>query len=328
MTIPAYPERVSLLLEPVTRDWDFPRPALGIAVLVEHAEATGLPARVALAGTGLTAAVLAGTGSEVTAAQELRVVRNLVRHGNASARSGAVLGRRYRLRSFGIAGYALVSSRTLLDAMNFALRYLDLTFTFSIPHARVEGDDVVIEAYDDTLPADVREFLVLRDLAAVEAVLRELFLGSLPTAFDGTACRVTFPASYLHEELPQANPAAWALAEGVCADLASRRRDSSGLAQQVRILLAQRLAHDPSIGGVATALAIGERTLRRRLAADGTSFQELLDEVRISVAGQLLATGSLGVRQVAQRLGYAESASFIHAHRRWHGVTPGRAARA
>jgi AraC-like DNA-binding protein len=312
------------LLEPVTRDWDFPRPVAGVAVLVEHAESAGLRPDVALAGTGLTLPVLADAEREVTAEQELRVVRNLLRHGNATARSGVVLGRRYRLSTFGIAGYALVSSRTLLDAMNFGLRYLDLTFTFSIPHARVEGDRVVVEAYDDTLPADVRHFLVARDLAAVEAVMRELFLGALPTRYDDAAGRLTFPASYLHQELPRASPATRALAEAMCADLASRRRDSSGLAQQVRILLAQRLAFDPSIGGVAAALAVGERTLRRRLAEEGHTFQALLDEVRISLAGRLLGTGSLTVAQVAHRLGYAESASFIHAHRRWHGTTPAR----
>jgi AraC-like DNA-binding protein len=318
---------MGVLVDPVVRDWDFSRPVAGIAILVEHARATGLPARTALAGTGLTSAVLADPTREVTAAQELRVVRNLLRHGKATARSGAVLGRRYRLASFGIAGYALVSSRTLLDAMNFGLRYLDLTFTFSIPHARVEQDQVTIEAYDEALPADVRAFLVLRDLAAVEAVMRELSLGALPTTFDAASERITFPAAYLDEELPHANPAARALAESVCADLASKRRDS-GLAQQVRILLAQRLAFDPSMRGVADALAVGERTLRRRLAAEGTSYQSLLDEVRVSLARQLLATGNLSVGQVADRLGYSESAAFIHAHQRWHGTSPARTARA
>jgi len=328
LTIPAYGGAVTELLEPVIRDWDFARPVAGIALLVEHAVATGLSAERVLAGTGLAPAVLGEPEREVTAEQELRVVRNLLRDGNAAARSGAVLGRRYRLSTFGIAGYAMVSSRTLLDAMNFGLRHLDLTFTFSIPHARVEGDDVVVEAHDDALPADVRRFLVARDLSAVEAVLRELFLGALPTRYDDAAGRLAFPASYLEAELPKANPAALALAEAMSADLATRRRESSRLPQQVRILLAQRLSFDASAAGVAAALALGERTLRRRLAADHTSFQRLLDEVRISLAERMLGTGSLTVAQVAHRLGYAEPASFIHAHRRWHGVTPSRRLRA
>lgn len=322
MTIPAYDDRVTVLLEPAIRDWDFPRLVTGIAVLAEHAEAHGLRARTVLAGTGLSVRDLADPDREVTATQELRVVRNLLRHGTGPARSGVVLGRRYRLETFGIAGYALLSSRTLVDAMNFALRFMDLTFTFSIPHARIEGDQVVIEAEDATLPVDVRAFLVARDLAAVEAVLRELFLGALPTAYDVPAGRLTFPAEYLTAPLPQANPATRALSEALCADLADRRRGESPLVQQVRILLAQRLAFDPSCAGVADALALAERTLRRRLAADGTSFQRVLDEVRIELAARLLGTGSLSVEQVAHRLGYAESASFVHAHRRWHGVTP------
>jgi AraC-like DNA-binding protein len=317
---------VPLLLEPTVRDWDFPRHVRGIAVLVEHATAHGLPARTALAGSGLRAADLGHDDLEVTAAQELRVVRNVLRHGSRTARSGVVLGRRYRVETFGIAGYALASSRTLLDAMNFAIRFMDLTFTFSIPHAHIEDDTVVIETYADTLPADVRDFLVARDLAAVEAVLRELFLDSLPTAYDAARARVTLPAAYLSAELPRANPAVQALAAELCADLAERRRDRSPLAQQVRVLLTQRIRFDPSAGGVAAALGISERTLRRRLAAEGTGFQALLDQVRISLASRLLGTGSLTVDEVAARLGYAESASFIHAHRRWLGTTPGRAA--
>ncbi len=314
------------LLDPVTRDWSFPRHVTGIAVLVEHAVASGMPARTALTGTGLSVRDLNDADREVTAEQELRVVRNLLRSGGAAARSGVALGRRYRVSTFGITGYALVSSRTLLDAMNFALRFMDLTFTFSIPYARLEdtaeGQQVVIETYAETLPPDVREFLVRRDLGAVEAVLRELFLGDLPTSYDVAGGRVTFPASYLAAALPHASPAASALASELCADLAARRRDTSPLAQQVRVLLAQRIAFDPSCAGVARALAVGERTLRRRLAAAGTSYQALLDEVRIALSARLLATGSLSVTEVAHRLGYAEAASFIHAHRRWHGSTP------
>lgn len=312
---------MTLLERPVIRSWDFPRQVRGVGVLVEHAEATGMAARVALAGTGLSVRDLADPDGVVTAAQELRVVRNLL-GGAGQTRSAVALGRRYRVETFGIAGYALVSSRTLLDAMNFALRFLDLTFTFSIPHARIQGADVVIEAYDDALPADVREFLVRRDLAAIEAVLRELFLGDLPTVFGGESTAVRFPAAYLDARLPHASSAARVLAEELCADLASRRRDESGLSQQVRILLAQRLAFDPSTSGVASALALGERTLRRQLAADGTSFQRLLDEVRTSLASKLLGSGALSVGEVALRLGYAEAASFIHAYRRWHGRTP------
>jgi AraC-like DNA-binding protein len=307
------------LPEPVTRDWDFARGVAGVAVLVEYATEQGLAARTALAGTGLAAADLEDPDREVTAAQELRVVRNLIRSGHAD---GAAVGRKYHLSAFGILGYALLSSRTLLEAMNVALRFLDLTYIFVIPQVRLEGDQVTVVLDAETLPADVREFLVRRDLAAIDTMIAEVVAGTLPTRVSVERRTLSFPADHLERRLPQANPSTQALCAQLCADLASRRRDGSGLAQQVRVLLAQRLAFDPSLSGVAAGLGVSERTMRRRLAAEGTSFQALLDQVRSALARQLLDSGALSVEEVAHRLGYAEASSFIQAHRRWHGTTP------
>jgi len=307
------------LPEPVTRDWDFARGVAGVAVLVEYAAEQGVPARTVLAGTDLGVADLEDADREVTAAQELRVVRNLIRSGHGD---GMAVGRKYHLSAFGIFGYALLSSRTLLDAMDVALKFLDLTYIFVIPQVRLAEGQVLIELDDQALPVDVRDFLAERDVSAIETMLAEVLAGPLPTRLSADRRTLSFPAELLERRLPQANPSTQALCEQLCADLASRRRDGSGLAQQVRILLAQRLAFDPSLAGTADALGMSGRTLRRRLAADSTSFQVLLDQVRSSLARQLLDSGALSVEEVAHRLGYAEASSFIQAHRRWHGSTP------
>ncbi|MFL6107170.1 MAG: AraC family transcriptional regulator ligand-binding domain-containing protein [Marmoricola sp.] len=307
------------LPEPVIRDWDFARGVAGVAVLVEYAAEQGVPARTVLAGTDLSVADLDEADREVTAAQELRVVRNLISSGHAD---GAAVGRRYHLSAFGILGYALLSSRTLLDAMTVALRFLDLTYIFAIPRVRLAGGRVLIELDDQALPADVRGFLGDRDASAIETMLAEVVAGPPPTHLSADRRTLSFPAQLLERRLPQANPSTQALCEQLCSDLASRRRDGGGLAQQVRVLLAQRLAFDPSMAGVAVGLGLSDRTLRRRLAAEGTSFQALLDQVRSSFARRLLDSGALGVEEVAHRLGYAEASSFIQAHRRWHGSTP------
>lgn len=73
---------------------------------------------------------------------------------------------------------------------------------------------------------------------------------------------------------------------------------------------------------VAARLGLSTRTLRRRLAAEGVTYKTLVDEVRASLAVELLSSAGLSVEDTAIRLGYAESASFIHAYRRWKGVTP------
>ncbi|MDQ8037618.1 MAG: helix-turn-helix domain-containing protein, partial [Pedobacter sp.] len=67
---------------------------------------------------------------------------------------------------------------------------------------------------------------------------------------------------------------------------------------------------------------IPERSLRRQLSQQGHSFRALLDEVKQQKAEALLQDRRLSVEAIAQQLGYAESAAFIHAFQRWTGSTP------
>lgn len=323
-----------VLEEPAARDWDFPRAVAGTALLVSYADSHGLPARGALAGTGLGPADLADPEREVTAAQELRVVRNLIGHlgdlddpgdGGPAGRAGAEVGATYHVSTFGIFGYALLSSRTLLDAMNVALRYLDLTYTFALPRADLVDGRVQITVDGSVLPVDVRRFLVERDAWAVRTVLGELVPGGVPVSLEvyGDRALLAFDAVHLDRPLPLANPQTVALCEALCRDVVARRRERTGTAQQVRVLVTQRLAAGAPMASVAADLAMAERTLRRRLADEGTSYRALVEEVRSSLALELLG-GRLGlsVEDVALRLGYAEASSFIHAFKRWHGRTP------
>lgn len=302
--------------------WEFPRSTAGMGVLVEHAVSVGVRPAAVLARTGVSTGDLADPEHEVTAVQELQAVRNLLRA--APGTTGEDVGRRYHLSTFGILGYALLSSSTLLEVISLALRFNDLTFLFGRLDVHVDSDRVVGRLDGDTLPADVRGFLLDRDLTAIDAVLQELVEGGVPTTLDLVRHELAVPSHYLDAAPHQANAATLALCERLCADVASRRRARGATAQQVRVLLTQRLSHDPTMAGIAGALGWSERTLRRRLSAEGTTFQELLDEVRSSLAVRLLRSASLSVEETAQALGYAEASTFIQAFRRWHGTTPAR----
>jgi AraC-like DNA-binding protein len=73
----------------------------------------------------------------------------------------------------------------------------------------------------------------------------------------------------------------------------------------------------------ARALAVSRRTLSRRLADEGTSFRDILDEVRREFACALLQDRSLSIADVAFFLDYSEPAAFNRSFRRWTGHTPG-----
>lgn len=330
---------------PATRTWDFPRRVGSIALLVAAGADEGVPVATLLRGSGLGTPDLEDHQREVTAQQELRVVRNLVTA--APHLSGARVGVRYHVSTFGPLGFALLSSPTMGAAANLAFRFLDLSFTFCVFSARIEGDVAVVALDDRDLPADVGRFLVERDLSAIWTVLREIAGGSprlssvdLPypaadveehrAAFGvrprwdapGGRAELRIDAAWMGHPLPQANPHALALAEALCRDLVATRRSRTGVVEQVRILVAQRLGDGAPMGEVATALGLSERSLRRRLAEAGTSYRAVLGEVRRGVAEDLLGDRGLKVDDIARQLGYAEATSFGAAYRRWTGRSP------
>lgn len=75
----------------------------------------------------------------------------------------------------------------------------------------------------------------------------------------------------------------------------------------------------------ASLLAMGERTLQRRIKSEHQSFRGLLHESRRQLANQLLVLPQLSADQLAARLGYQQSAQFYRAYRSWFGESPGRA---
>ncbi|WP_234891465.1 helix-turn-helix transcriptional regulator [Agrobacterium vitis] len=68
---------------------------------------------------------------------------------------------------------------------------------------------------------------------------------------------------------------------------------------------------------------MSERTLRRRLAESGVSFQSLLDDLRKNRTLELLGNRNMSVEQIAFAVGFSDPHNFRRAFRRWTGTTPG-----
>lgn len=305
---------------PAAADWEFPRAVAGVALLVEYAAARGADRASVLAGTGLRLADLAVPEGEVTAAQELRVVRTLQR---LFPGAGADVGATYRAESFGVFGFGLLASRTVLDAMELALRFIDLSHTFAIPSAELVGDRVVVTVDGRRLPRDVRAFLVARDATAIDTVLARLVPGGVGARLllGEDVATLDLAVTELDRPLPTRGSAE--VAEALCRDVVAPRRSRAGVVGDVRVLITQQLPAGAPMGAVAAELGLTERTLRRRLTDEGTSYREILDEVRSAIARSLLGgRATIPVADVAARLGYADAAALTHAFRRWTGTSP------
>lgn len=98
--------------------------------------------------------------------------------------------------------------------------------------------------------------------------------------------------------------------------------DESTSARVKRALLASLARGEPTASAIARELGLSERTLQRRLRAEGTWFRGILDAVRGELATALLREPGIGIAEIAFFLGYSEPAAFHRSFRRWTGGTP------
>jgi AraC-like DNA-binding protein len=103
----------------------------------------------------------------------------------------------------------------------------------------------------------------------------------------------------------------------------ARLPDRTGLAREVQRALTKQVAGgDTRIATLARQLAMSCRTLQRRLASEGVSYQQLLEDTRKHAASRYIAESTLGIGEIAYLVGYSEPAAFHRAFKRWFGVTP------
>jgi AraC-like DNA-binding protein len=317
-----------------------------VALLCALAAEYGMPPARSLGGTGIDEAALRDPAAEITAAQEARLIATLASELPETA--GLAAGVRYRLTTYGIWGFALLSSRTIRESHEVAMRFLDLSYALTRISAQIADAELAIFFDDLVLPEPVRRFVLLRDTSAAVQIWRET-LGrdvvplrvalrlpapadtgpyeaafGLRPEFEAPRSVVAFEERLLDQPLPQAAPLTAASCEAQCRELLERRHARHGISGRVRDVLLREPRHIPGQEKVAAALHVSVRTLRRHLDEEGTSFRSLVEQTRELLAEELLVTAGMSVEQVAERLGYSESSSFVHAFRRWKGLSPGR----
>ena len=148
------------------------------------------------------------------------------------------------------------------------------------------------------------------------------FFGA-PLRFNAEQNALVFPAAWLEEPLPEANPD---LHQLLLEEI--RRRDAqsgTGFSTQVKGLLQVGLiTGEHSVVEVAGMLAMHRQTLNRRLRAEGTTFEILLAQTRYDAARQLLANTDMPISQIARILGYADVTALSRAFRRWSSIPPAK----
>lgn len=261
----------------------------------------------------------------------------LARH-VADASQGLALGQCYRVTDYGPVSLAMLCAQDLGQAVQVVAAHL-MEFNSHIARfdiTRQAGETMVevqfradVQACESVLRfhANVMAAATLRlvaDLVGERRCLHHLVLPlqppspaleaffRVPVALQGAGVRFHFEGDLLEWPIPTANAATFEAALRACGSQLGARLEQAlgGTAQRVAQLLGSCPHALPDMRAAAEHLHVCERTLRRRLAAEGTTYRALLDDAQWQRARVLLAKPGATVPYVAGQLGIANPATL------------------
>ena len=175
-------------------------------------------------------------------------------------------------------------------------------------------------------------FLMGRDLSPVSVELLrperpdrsrfETFFGCEVT-YGADRYALAFPRDVTDAVLPSGCDEVARTADHVVGAYLERVDPGAEITGQVRHVVAALLGDgEVTSAAVAARLALSSRTMQRRLHDEGTTFRDVVADVRMALARQAIATGDAPVRLLADRLGFSDATAFRRAFKRSTGMTP------
>jgi AraC-like DNA-binding protein len=264
---------------------------------------------------------------------------------------GLMLGLRQSLESLGPVGVVMRHADTLGEALSVFAALQNSNSTGAVVYLMQADRDVILGygIYDGSAPISPQLYdlamavgcRLLTELTQGAVVPEEIHLshsgsrdptfysrlGRFPVLTGQIQTGLLLPPASLAFPLPEANrelhKASLTRVKALMGD------GSNDTAMQVRhVLRPLLLSGHGGMDAVAARLGIHARTLRRRLVAEGTTFDAIKDEVRFAAARELLLLSALGIDDIAATLDYGSGSAFVHAFRRWCGISPGQWRRA
>ncbi|MUZ75577.1 helix-turn-helix domain-containing protein [Agrobacterium vitis] len=321
-------------------------PAFLIRSLVMTLTDFGLDASRLTAGLGIPMEDLADPACRVSFRQGREAILRAMKMTRGKA-LGLETGIREKITSVGLVGYVMITAATVGDAVKLGLDLQKDTGSMLEFDTRESPEGVVVTAASRFHDPDIYVFLVEEAFASFMGVAHGLVgEGFKPVRVDFAypapahteayqrvfGCPIRFgqlenafiyDAAWYKQPLLTSDPLSHRQLLEFMAYNRARSREAAEIIESVERVLRQKLHSRTHISKVARALGMSERTLRRRLAESGVSFQSLLDDLRKNRTLELLGNRNMSVEQIAFAVGFSDPHNFRRAFRRWTGTTPG-----
>jgi AraC-like DNA-binding protein len=258
------------------------------------------------------------------------------------------LGQQLGIASYDSFGFALMSCASLRETVQLLLRYGQVLFKPSWTAYEHEGG-LVLRANLTRGTAAQQQLVAELSFSNLTTLGRTLYGNQVegaegveiqlsysrpshsasyksafhvPVRFDCEHSQLFIPVQVLDTPVRTANRAEHVVFHQQCEEMLRGLNRVEKTTAAVRQLLIQSAGEFLDIAQVAEGLHVSERTLRRRLEAESTSFRSTFEEIRDLLAREYLAETELTVAEIAHLLDYAETVNFRRAFVRWNGVPP------
>jgi AraC-like DNA-binding protein len=319
-----------------------------IATILDALAAEGVSPEDALAGVHISKSATSSPAMRVSLNQVLECYRNALQlsHDPHFAHHA---GLSFHVSTYGMYGFAILSSMNFRQTMYFAVKYHQLAtplveisfkeergygiWTLTpVPHPRIDGSlykfivelqfGIILSLHRDVMGQSfvARELHCTYGSPTSASNYREIF--GCPVLFSQPENRVLFDSTWLDGTPKLGNEITYAIILELCNDLMEEFELRVGLAGKVREILLANLMRPTSFDNIAKRLEMSTRTLRRKLHEENTSFRKLIGELRMDMAVKYLRDTDLTVEDIAQVLGFRDATNFRHVFRRWTKVAP------
>lgn len=254
-------------------------------------------------------------------------------------------GQTVKPKHLGVLGYVVQHCRTLAEAQVRLERYSRLIYDGNVMEFELDETETIISwgVQQGHHGADVDEFLLTVLVAYGRSIVTEhlnpsrvelinpkpaklqpyhQFFGCTPT-FEADTTRIGLKTSQLLSPLISPDEAQCVLLDAEASQALALLPNANGLDADLRnALLPMIRRNDIKLDQLAQQLDCSARTLQRKLAKTGQSFQEVLDELRFDLASVYMSRPELEIVDVALLCGFSEHSAFTRAFTRWAGMPP------
>lgn len=259
---------------------------------------------------------------------------------------GLAVGARQTPVSWGVVGLAMLTCETFGDAIQYGLGHQSEAGALVDHLVQEQGREIHLEVMPRQFDLQIEAFLVDEALASMLAVSRYLAGPSFrplrldlaiqkpdhedvyrrfyrcPIRFDAGINRVTFESHWLGARLPGYDSITCGLVQSQLNTLLVKPIGRNDLVESVANRLRFNIEAGPTQKELASSVNLSDRTLRRRLGHQETTFRALHDSARFDRARDLLCNSTMTVAQIAELVGYSDARAFRRAFKRWAGVLP------